>query len=1584
MASTALVITNATSNTNSATSEEDDTETWKVLASLPSGDTDEIKPRLDSLAGRFHDDIDSPTDVAFWQDLCDRAESKGFRMSDSDLQTPSNAVGSDQRSSAPALFQSESGKKHITATSALLSLSEQASMKLTTRVLRSLQDDELQFHSLIGTRELVLKSMYYHFDERMSRLSVLTECLRLEQDVDALQRASMVEFLNSIDGTYQNEGQRRGLFRRLLTVACKEERPPNRAQLDQSKNLRASTPNTLHNSLTSRMGNTMWEQFVAECNDANRTQAMRERTEAMEALLVLLYSRVHGGVQRSDYAFLLIAFQSSYNFFTACTDGSRLCQLAGLICAECMGLWRAFEPQRQDVASWVSTHPILLGAVPQGHASNAEQELECLKLLLVEYAENAADRNMKHLAVAGYSNGARELQVEAPEALAVLSFGLLLSLAYRSMSAGANLQQEFQKTGLELAQVANDKCGAFDYLYAVMGRLVTDPSEVQRAAVNDGPYDWQFATNPSTLLLLEDGPRNGLGDTTVYASIGREILEASIAAFDGILSQKQESACENIGMLSNLAAVIFRNSPVLCNPFWAEWSAYTTGEQFASSSPICSLMESAHGLAVDGLLAVKGAQNEIAASEILLPSVTPIFALLASLCSEAEAVENTVPKLPEGLIRTTLLYCKSRTTQEQLKSRISVLQSISTLTRIGNSKSCRDQLRRSLEESSCSETDGPRLLSQIIDGSNDVETIHHVMRIMANLLEHAPQRWPLQLARTLVGVQESSSGLARFLTQENTVTHSATLLLRSLVEHVNAVLFCKSFSERDSVDFLRGIANGVLAAGTALASSLSLVRRAAALPFDSAHTILQTYSNMLQSLGTAIAIHKVPNVRSMALEVRDKLISFLASSTGLGQAIAYYATAPVSLTLVIRLQKFVDDESVLRLLSEEGDEGQGPNKKYGAWVSATSTKRDTSGTDLISQAKTYLSSLACSSETLDLDLRGIHARGWTYGSDELAPLRAAAAAVRLLSTWARHAEDIASRQGYTRESQRVDLDESGKRVLAALSPQVLLSSVSCSPLPIRNSGTLYSTWGAATLSNFDLLLRFVSHDNTTYSDKMLEMPSAATLDLFYACISHVHCSFSSEESADSLLFRTFHRSSTFPTVLLNSASQASSVLSSEPLDKNEKTTVACGLLALRIVAACIKAIPSFGETLLDLDPSSLFTAFVNPISRVLPMLESCQGDYSKILQEEDCISQLRVAGGCLSVIHSLRISHSVPQCSIQAARSRLAELVDFEAILNDLLLLITEHASAVDVSNTFTVHGLGGNCALVTVMSLAFDILAAEMALSKHNEDKGTGTRNAFQDIFEGNFVRLVPMARCFSSFDSYSIVAKATARFQHSVGEGWSKAEFATLESLLMSFPSTSASIFSSDFYSLQNAFDVASVNRWVATLGTNDDSCYDAVALLCLSHQLVCGELRLLSSWRLFAETLPFFMKYNPSRIAQNDGALANSWCISSETLFALVREILQELNRNTGAVEIGQVEISADFLWEETDQMTSILSGMLLFFSDLCTRTEENSPQDSELKNVLNMLDMLAQTSERLFTVTMSRHSGTAPSEQQMQVC
>jgi hypothetical protein len=1605
--------------------EEDDEETYKLLFSSERDGDDRIvdnvdnirddknmdnvgsiRSRLTSLAQRFQEDVDdNPASQAYWKHLQTQAQQEyGLEGMDNvngakpTKVSSSSSVNSNSNNktltTTLAAFDTDLGKQHLKATAALLQIDTQRALQVTMSALRSV-DSVMHSSSLfVGTQSLVQTTVRHYWSRRLARLSTITEALRLESDVDSHHRPTVKEvLLDPLDETFYYSAHQpnnaRGLFRLLLIVACQPEIPPTLAQLEPSKAL-------LQESSLHRSDDQAWNIFCQECTQERRLQLQQERTEAMEALLVLLYERIQGGVQRTDYAMILLAF-SNQDFF-ALAKNQRTCQLAGLICAECMGLWRVFlEPTSgmDDATGWASQHPMLSGLLTTTSTAQAERELEALRRMVLELASKIVDRSQKQLVFGRRASARDELQVPAPEALALLSFGLLLCLAYDSIlasDAGYDAQAywgTFQTNGIEMAQIANDKCGAFDYLLQVMDSLAADETNTNRSRDNqndndddDQPYDWQFSSNLAKPLRLEDGSDNesSAGGSGAYTSIAREILIAAIAAFENILSIHHVAACDNIGVLCNLAAAIYRNSSLICETFWSDWDAYISPNPPATPSPVCNLMDSAHSLAVAAMNAFN--ENRLP-PESLLPAIAPFFRLLSSLCYNSNNVEVTIKVLPAGLFRKALLYCRLASSQTDTdmtayhKCRVTVLESISTLARIGNSSICREQLRLLLEEDSSGQVlvDGPRVLSRILSATDESDVAKHVLSLTANLLEGAPQRWSLQLARLFI-TSPTEAGLARLLAQGNASTHSAALVLSGLMDHLTTVVFCDSFSPSDAVAFLHGIATGVLAAANTLAASLSSATASLTgrvpLSLDAAHTILSAFSRLLQTIRTVIELHKAEQVRATAMEVRDALINALATNTGLGQAIAYYATVPVSLTLTIQLQDFLDNSSILHLVSneeDEDDENVDRNKKYGAWHSVASKKTGSTRSDLPTKAKEFLTDSVSNAYKLDLDLEGIQLRGWTYGSSEDAPLRAASAAIHLLSLWAMHVEDIVDTNIGSLKTQSLPLEGPAREALIALSPQGLLSSLAASPLPMRSSSSLTSAWTSAKLSNFELLMPYLSVSGS--------YPTGSTLDLVHACLVHVQCVSPKEEVADSMLYRTLYRSSQFGPLIVDSITNAISLSESSNKSGADKTDIANGLWSLRVLGTCARASPTIAEALIFVDGSAtILPTLTEPIAKILDLLDASQNDYSNsFLQDEVCITQLRVATGCLSVLLSLwTTARTAPNGS---EPSRLVEAINGETgVLKDLMSIVAGHAIAVDLelADVPSQGFIRGRGALLTFMSIALDILSTEMASCLCGTNSDDKMMHRLDSVFANDFNQLAPMSRHFAAFDSFAMIAKESQFFSSYAKDSKSLANISPPSSLLNAFPSTSVNSLVRDFSVYENAFDVTSAARWLgALLGEGDEEMDTLMGNLSASHQLVSCELQSLSAWARFAEVLPFFYEQKGSR----------SRGPSSDRLLQLSRETLAVLHANTGSVEVAQVETSEDFLREETAEMASSLAGLLLFFVDMGTRSDSGTALGMGLDDLLEMLTLLTGTSEKLYEAVLLRSASVAPNETQIQV-
>lgn len=421
--------------------QDDDEEIWKLLASsaYSEDDEDELGQRLKSLASRFVEDHKQTTNGEYFGTLVSKLQSLGFRYSSGEPHSfPYVPPTGGDDSQPPVAFESEQGVKHLEATSALLNISRERAIQVTLSALRSIDSDKSQFQPLLGTRDLLLKTFVHHCNQRLARLGVLTECLRLEQDPNAHARESIMAFLDSQDSLFLDGDYSRGLFRCLICIACAPLHSFNREHLQPAKSLHASKNMTasLQNDSSSSSSSSTWNSFYATLLDQLRTQQLRERAEAMEALLVLCYDRIQGGIHRSDYALLLVAFKDAFHFFTHPPYStlqqqdlqqlvSRLPKLAGLICAESTALWRALDPTAIS-NDWALRHPLLIEVSNNSNAATSAQlEIQSLCRLVQEYSES----------IQGRTDTSMALPDQSPEALALLSFGLLLRLAHDSLKS---------------------------------------------------------------------------------------------------------------------------------------------------------------------------------------------------------------------------------------------------------------------------------------------------------------------------------------------------------------------------------------------------------------------------------------------------------------------------------------------------------------------------------------------------------------------------------------------------------------------------------------------------------------------------------------------------------------------------------------------------------------------------------------------------------------------------------------------------------------------------------------------------------------------------------------------------------------------------------------------------------------------------------------------------------------------------------------------------------------------------------------------------------------------------------------------
>jgi hypothetical protein len=1516
----------------------DDEETLKLLVQ----DDPQVVSRLEGFQARLEEDFEVPEGNDYWENLMGELNAN-FKYASTPLPASSSTT-TNAASASKDGFETQAGKQHIQATCALLKLSEDRAVQVTRGAIQKLYQGDSQLPVLLGTKDLLIKTTLYHFQQRLARLQLLTECLRIEQDVENHVTQDIADVLDSLDSTFQEQTRYRGLFRKLLTIACIPLVLPTREQLAPSHSLSKSTSTrTLQDSFSASNTTTTDAAFTKTILEETRSQTLCERSQAMEALLVLFYHRIDGGVRRNDLCLMLQAFQVSGIFH----GEKRLAQLAGLICAESIQLWRAFETDMDPREGWATKHPLLLGVVSSGDTDSAQIELEALKTVLLD----------------GISHGETET-FHGPQALALLSLGLLLRLAHESLAAsdaGTDSQaywRTFAASGMEIATLANE--WAFEYLYHSIKDLCSSSnasSAPKRSASHGHFYDWQLSNTQNNPLLLGAEPEDeAAADVVAYTSIAREVLAASVAAFPSILSLDTASATENIGLLCNLAAAIYQSNPLLSEEFWNSWQSFIAPNPPSVPLPMCALMEASHRLAT---MSLEAYHQQRMNNNLFLPAVAPFFRLLASLCHSPNIVQVTIGILPPGMVRATLLACRLPVavtgSDEYNQSRLFALDALAALAKIGNSSDCLESLRLSLEDSHQQNqaiVDGPRVLGRILYSTRETAITEPVLRLMAHLLDGAPQQWALELARQCISPQEQQSILTAFLAPGMDTTHAAALVLAELIEHLTAVVFCKSFSDNDAVVFLHVLAEGILSSGTALVPSLCTSSSSIGkvpVAFETAQTILQLFTNFLKLIRTVIELHHSPKVSAAAVEVRDSLINTLATSVGLGETIAYYAAAPVSLSLAAQLSDALMDGQLVPSFPEADADNR---RKYGAWQSVLSKESQLSTNE--SLVKKLLIKSIADIGAKDFDLEGIQQRGWTGGSDKLAPLNAAWSAIRLLSMWALHVEDIVKSHV---EDSGAPLEGLTKELIDRLSPQGLLASLAPSPVPCRQNSSLATVWQSAGLSNFELLLPYLSSMDQD-SSFSASIPSSVTLDFLHTCLVHVRNSCRIESVADTMLFHGVYRSARFSKVLVESVERAVSHSDKSELGRQEKTDIINGLLSLRLLCTCVEASPAVADRMLQLESNPIVPTLIKVASSARNLLGIEQSTSNEIFKSEASIVQMRLATGAISVLAALwTTARTIVPGQTGSAGSRLVRVVDDQtSFITDLMTTVMGYANANDIESKIVTSRESeyARCTLTTFMSKSLDILATEVAYFVCNRENTNPT-------LESLLLKTFFQPQRFTSFNGYKYAAESTAQFSSMEVNG--VGNLTQPISLLQCFPATASRLLSQDFYTRENSFDVGSSARWLSENCGNDEvETEDIMAQVSIAYQLASCDLQMIASWKGFAEVLVYFSVDHATLPGNIDAGP------SAERLLNLAQDTLRALHYNIEAINQAQVEVAADFMRGKSSRMAKILTELFLFFLEMGSQNEESSKL-LDCDELIDLLELLTKTSEMLFTVLSS---------------
>jgi len=1705
---------------------EDDEEIWKKVVSFQSGennsdddnnnnnsnseeDGDHVGPLLSSLAERLEEDwrnlnlnysnesssssssnSDNNSDAEYyWKNLAASLSTHTngrFAYSDAASKAASTkpTPSADDDASLPQAFQTAEGKKHLEATTALLGLSRDRALQVTMGALRSVdttkkQDETIvatktqpnkidnnnstsndNFSSLLGTRELLKRTLDYHHRQRSARLSVLTECLRLELDPSyPIRGVVQTVLLDPLDETFvvannANDASAvaRGLFKSLLIVACRPDPVASRKAFEPAKNL----TNTTAASIPSNNNG-----FAEELFSKLVTQARQERTQAMEALLALFYERIDGGISRTDYALLLTAFFSSSG-----ARDDRWQRLAGLVCAGCLALWRASEQHDSTNnndgygQNWKDGHPFLAGLVE----SNGEciADFEALGLLLLEILSSAP----------------QPPSVERPQSLALLSFGLLISLAANNdanendndaggyfslcLTHGGTLSEllwgssnnnnnengggndggdddspsssskSLRECGERLVTLASDEAGAFDYLAETIRHLTGEAlSDAPSLVAHDSLYDWQFASSErvaakecdNPVLLLTDGSSDyatrtnttiatiGVGttltatskripaDIVAYTSIAREVLAASIVTFsETLLAIDQEDSFQNIGMLCQLAAIVFGNNEPLCSQFWESWEFYlplVATNLMPNGFPMCRLLDASYNLGREYLTGFL--QGQISREEYLL-AVAPFLRLLSTLCHKPDITESMIDMLPETMIRTALVCCccDSAANSDALENRIVVLEALERLTRVAAfSDSCLDRLRLSLEANNKVENenetqatttameetegeesrsfDGPRLLASILNYPKDRQIARSVLGMIANLLEGATNGWAMLMAGQFIDRSESTSRLVPFLsTKEEPLSHAAVLVLAELVGHMSPVVFSASEAWSDSasiLSFLQSLGAALLTAMTGLATT-----RISTASVEIAEIVFQAFANFLKWIRPIIQLHESSEVREGATRTRDWLIQTLATSNGLGEVLVYYATAPVSLGLVAKMEETITDQSIAQQVSKEDDSETA--KKYGAWYSYSSNyKGQSSGAELSkSRVLDFLSSMTSS----DFDLEGVQARGWVKGSNPngIATLDAAWSSIRLLSEWAAQVEDIARTHLDAPMSTKPEfpLQSKANDVVTNLSPQRLLCTAATMPVLPHSDSRLSSLWQSLNVSTFDLLLPYLdrateSGETKTTNDEDPNLPLSIVLNLLNTCIAHATLTLPKTKMADSMLLRTIVQSTRFPS-LMKGIVERGIVLAkeggdTEKLEENNRKDFLDAFLGLQIVSCCVSSAPTLADVVLGLEQGSNFAEKLVEGALFAPEVLDLSGTQD-IFSTEGSILRMRMAAGCVNVLSALWKNIrflSQGTTSDQVGSSLRKEIDRQSAFVSKLVQYVSEYANTdnldkrIDVSNETEF----GRVSTMSFMTSAFEILAnAHMYESSKEGEATTPTSHILTKFLK---------SRRLMKAENYVMSVTSTKQI-------WEIAKYAGLKqqdpiSLLSSFPAASSNLQTNNFYLKENSFDLSSLARWLTCIGDanmeNDEYLNDALSKASLLHHLTASESSLMEAWKQFLEIAVFNVYYSNGCVitGSNLKILKN---MTLDTLFSL--------RDNLAAGAAAQTGFSTHFMSREICQMSSYLGDLFLF------QLEIGAFDLLPLDELLIIVKAISESMKSLQDVACSKQTGESETQDLLQ--
>lgn len=558
---------------------------------------------------------------------------------------------------------------------------------------------------------------------------------------------------------------------------------------------------------------------------------------------------------------------------------------------------------------------------------------------------------------------------------------------------------------------------------------------------------------------------------------------------------------ENLQALCHLGATLYANQPILCEEFWRQPGSVGT------------LVEAAFGKTMS------------------------VWEILASLCFDRDSVNRVMTMMPQDYLLESL----STPTDTAL-----VLSAISKMAQFEPSA-----IRQALH-------DDPGALFRILSmhPSDDV-VLEKILNLLSSLLQDCPS-WAVTAVK-FFGARSSHDLLSRCFGSEKTSAVAARVL-QSLVEVMSVV--CFKYAELEILEYLSVTVKASIAACHSLSTIFSFSSQPT-VSYSNAYLVLKASSSLVMIL-RQLSLHTFIKVREAALEARAAMLEAFSTSTSFGQALSYFAGAPVSLSIGLLLEKTLQEASLLQLATEEYavDDATNPmGKWHGVLQKATESP-------IIKLVRERLGDC----NNVRIDLAAIHHRGWSDG--ESGPIHAAAAALSLLKEWSMEAEDFM----LTKLVQ--------KDFLANASPFKLLHSAATMPPVVRASSKLAYLWPACGLSTCDLLVHFVT------STKDTSLPFYDSLALL--ALSAAHANY-----CGGLVGKVFNVTSPLYTSMKAGITEAAALVSGRADNDEPEAVIQKGIKFVKLLGNILGVNLAQGVSLLGHDASAIGNALVESVKGVV-------------------------------------------------------------------------------------------------------------------------------------------------------------------------------------------------------------------------------------------------------------------------------------------------------------------------------------------------------------------------------------------------